>query len=72
MVVSPTAVVPSPKFHEYEAIDPSGSVESLASKETVSGATPDCGEAVNDGVGVWLAGSVTTKVVTAKVLLCAP
>ena len=51
LAVGPDAVPPSPKAHEYEVIDPSGSLEADPSKLTVSGDCPLVGPAVNDGVG---------------------
>ena len=46
--------LPSPKFHEYEAIDPSGSLDPAEEKNTSSGAWPSRGEPLAKAMGAWL------------------
>jgi len=53
LVVAPELELPSPKSHEYELIVPSGSVDPVPSKETISGAVPDVGVAFRTTVGGW-------------------
>ena len=54
--VTPVPVEPSPKFHAYDTIEPSGSDDPDTSTDT---AKPDT-SAVNDAVGGWFAtGSCT-------------
>ena len=50
--VLPVPVVPSPNFHAYVIVVPSGSLEAPASKATGSGTAPDVGDAVNDATGL--------------------
>jgi hypothetical protein len=62
VAVAPVPLVPSPKFHEYDATDPSESVDADPSNEHVS--PPHV--YVNDAVGGWFGGGPT--VVGAKAL----
>src|SRR5690554_4255076 len=52
LVVTPVAVSPSPKSHSYELIDPSGSLEALASNVTVRSSTEELNSAFGRSFGM--------------------
>ena len=67
--MAPEAEPPSPKFHEYEAIDPSGSDEPDPFSVTVNGALPEAGVAVARAMGGVLGAATVIVSVSELVLL---
>src|SRR6478735_2821008 len=64
LTTAPVPVVPSPKVQEYDAMEPSLSVEDVPSSVAVS----PCPDDVNAAVGSTLAASTVTGFVTVPVL----